>query len=140
MAPADRVLLVQAALALVVMRLGLRLLSFRAIRRLVRRRRVARVTAAEVHARETARRVGWAVTLASRYVPGATCLPQALAGELLLRRAGIAGELRIGVAKRNDGRLRAHAWVESGGAVVIGGGRGEFTLLTRRRLPSAPAA
>jgi hypothetical protein len=41
----------------------------------------------------------------------ASCLEQSLALLWLLRREGIAGELRIGVRKE-AGQLQAHAWVE----------------------------
>lgn len=65
-------------------------------------------------------RVGWAVASAARFVPGATCLPQALAAEFLLRRRGHPAGLRLGVAKDERGHVEAHAWVESYGHVVIG--------------------
>lgn len=65
--------------------------------------------------------IGWAVSVAGRHVPGGgTCLPQALATHVLLEREGYAARLHIGVAKDEDGRLQAHAWVESLGRVVIG--------------------
>jgi len=69
---------------------------------------------------DEADRIAWSVESAARYVPRATCLTQALAGEVLLRRAGHPAEVRIGVAKDPAGTLEAHAWVESGGRVVIG--------------------
>ncbi len=53
-------------------------------------------------------------------MPRATCLPQALAAEALLRRAGHPADLRIGVAKTGPGRLLAHAWVECRGRVIVG--------------------
>lgn len=53
-------------------------------------------------------------------IPRATCLPQALAGEALLVRNGHAAELILGVAKTPQGRLEAHAWVESRGRLVVG--------------------
>jgi hypothetical protein len=62
------------------------------------------------------------VAAAARALPGeATCLPRAIALEALLRAAGHAAELRIGVAPR-DGRARldAHAWVEVDGVSVDG--------------------
>jgi hypothetical protein len=65
-------------------------------------------------------RIAWSVGSAARFVPKATCLTQALAGEVLLRRAGYPADVRIGVAKDSSGRLEAHAWVESGGRVMIG--------------------
>ena len=40
-----------------------------------------------------------------------TCLPQSLVLWWLLRRQGLAGELRIGV-RPEPSRLEAHAWVE----------------------------
>ena len=61
------------------------------------------------------------VAATSRFVPGANCLTQALAAEALLRRHAYDPCLRIGVAKGAQDRLRAHAWVECGGEVVIGG-------------------
>ena len=61
------------------------------------------------------------VTATSRYIPQATCLTQALTAQVLLGRYGHASNLRIGVARAEDGQLQAHAWVESDGQVVIGG-------------------
>lgn len=55
-------------------------------------------------------------------MPGlGNCLVQALTGRILLQRRGIPSDLRIGVAKKNGERLDAHAWLECGGAVVLGG-------------------
>jgi hypothetical protein len=50
-----------------------------------------------------------------------SCFPQALVGEMLLERNGHPAVLRIGVIKQPDGELKAHAWVERNGEVVIGG-------------------
>ena len=46
-----------------------------------------------------------------------TCLPRSIALQALLRRHGIEADLRIGV-RREDGELRAHAWVEQSGSPV----------------------
>jgi hypothetical protein len=62
----------------------------------------------------------WAVALASRYVPAATCLTQALAGQVLLNQHCAPTVLRIGVMKDQRGEFQAHAWIESQGRVVIG--------------------
>jgi hypothetical protein len=75
-------------------------------------------------------RIVWAVTAVTRRVPSATCLTQALAAAVLLPRYGHEATLRVGVAKREGGRLHAHAWVESGGAAVLGEpAPGEFRAL-----------
>lgn len=65
----------------------------------------------------------WAVRAVSRYLPGATCLTQAVAAQALLTQSGFASQVEIGVAKdKGDlGRLQAHAWVVCQGQVVLGG-------------------
>lgn len=61
------------------------------------------------------------VVRVARLVPGASCLTQALATQVLLAWHGHAGAVvRLGV-KRDGGALLAHAWVEYRGHVVIGG-------------------
>jgi hypothetical protein len=60
------------------------------------------------------------IRVASRVVPYPTCLTQALATRVLLKRRGKVPELRIGVTKNDVGRLEAHAWLESDGVVVVG--------------------
>jgi Transglutaminase-like superfamily len=116
----DRYLLVQAALLVVLIRIGLWLLPFRTVRRLLPRRR-STLPARPGGDPSSIDRVAGAVTRVSRCVPAATCLTQALAALVLLRRRGIPCRLHIGVAKDRRGRLIAHAWVESQGRIVIGG-------------------
>jgi hypothetical protein len=74
----------------------------------------------------SAGRIAWAVKIASRYVPAASCLTQALAAQTLLNAAGIENEIHIGVTLQEEtgarkGEFGAHAWVEQGGAVLVGG-------------------
>ena len=118
----DRRLLVSTALLLGAIRLGLRLLPFRTLRRLV-----TKIAQAPVGLRLTDQpsvdRLVWAIRVASPYVPKATCLTQALATQLLLARHGHPpAHLRVGVVRGEKGRLEAHAWVESQGKVLVGGG------------------
>jgi hypothetical protein len=49
----------------------------------------------------------------------------------MLRRAGIDAQLRIGVGKEGARDLRAHAWVECGGAALLGEDLGPFRSLGR---------
>jgi hypothetical protein len=73
--------------------------------------------------------VGRAVRAAAQVVPHASCLPQALAAEALLLRAGHPA--RVFLAGSREGRqgFYAHAWVESAGRVVVGGGPGPHVVL-----------
>lgn len=116
---ADRRLLVTAALLLAAIRLGLTLLPYRKLSRLVDR--LARVSPRRHLAPPASpERIAWAVTWASRSAPGATCLTQALAAKLLLERRGYPARVRVGI-RTDSARPLAHAWVESEGRIVLGG-------------------
>jgi hypothetical protein len=119
LSPADRWLLVKSAFWLGLVVLGLRAVPFRTLRRGLAK--VAhRPTPLNQIGRPEAGRLAWAVALASRYVPAASCLPQALVTHLLLTRQGYPAHLYIGVAKDELGQLQAHAWIESQGRILIG--------------------
>ena len=138
----ERALVLAAARTLASTWIGLRTIGFKALQQ-----RAARVAApgGGAHAwcgppprrsvgRPAVERIAWAVRAASGVIPGASnCLVRALATQTLLGRYGYRAELRIGVRKAVDGGLAAHAWLESGGAVVIG----EFEL--DHYVPLAPA-
>jgi hypothetical protein len=112
---ADRSLLIRSVLLVGAARLALSALPFHTARRLFARR--ARQPLAP---HPTTERIGWAIAAAKRFIPRGNCLPQALAAESLLARSGYPVELRIGVLKTHQGRLEAHAWVESDGRLVVG--------------------
>lgn len=125
----ERRLLLGAWLLLGTIRVALWLLPFRVVHR-----RLARTQPSS--ARFSIEQIGWAVAVASVYLPFATCLPQALAAQVLLRRNNHAADLKIGVARDERGRLEAHAWVESAGRIVIGGSAGSVARYTP--LPAVP--
>lgn len=126
----DRAVLARTILTLGAAKLAIWTLPFPTSRRLlVRQRKSGPPTL-------TREQVRWAMAHAQRIIPGATCLPQALAAESLLARGGIDAEMQIGVMKTPAGQLTAHAWVESNGRIVVGdlpGGVGVYT-----RLPTLP--
>lgn len=66
-------------------------------------------------------RLVWSVGVVSHYIPKATCLVQAITTQFLLQQAGHQACLHIGVTEGGKGGLKAHAWVESQGKVLIGG-------------------
>lgn len=71
--------------------------------------------------REEARDVARVFHAAQRALPlRSTCLHLAAALRVLLAERGIASDLRIGVCK-NLGKLTAHAWLECGDCVLVGG-------------------
>lgn len=116
----DRSLLIYSALLLAGVRLGLWLLPFGTLRRLLTRLDADSHDTRMVET-GTIDRVAWAVNKASQYIPKASCLTQALATKVLLSRRGQPAVVRIGVKRGAGGELLAHAWIESNGRVVIGG-------------------
>lgn len=65
-----------------------------------------------------ARTAARAIARAARHAPyGGNCLSQSIALMWLLRRRGLAAELRFG-ARMREGLLEAHAWVEHAGVVL----------------------
>ncbi|HMQ50878.1 MAG TPA: lasso peptide biosynthesis B2 protein [Anaerolineae bacterium] len=117
----DQGLLIQAMLGLTVVTLGLRLLPWLTLQRLLLKL-ANRVTRGEPAQRPSPHRLGWAIRVASRYVPQATCLPQALMAQFLLHQWAYSADLRIGVTKNKDEKLEAHAWVICGDEIISGAG------------------
>ncbi len=111
--PAERRLVLEAALFAVAVRVALSALSLRTVRGLLAHiPAVARPVSGDV-----ASSIARAVTRARSVVPGATCLVRALVVHTLLVRRGHSAHLRLGFVRSEKGVLSGHAWVESEGRV-----------------------
>ncbi len=133
----DRTLVLNTIAPIVAMRIAMWTMPFERVNRIAdaMSRPVRRTSRAGTPVPlPTARRIAWAVAALSRVVPGAgNCLVRALATGIVLKRYGYPAELKIGVMKPAGGRLEAHAWLESGGSVVIGDFQlDQFVPLTAR--------
>ena len=127
--PADRRLLVEAALRLAALRLRLALIGPARQPRLYGRavapalgeeaNRAIRLTGEE---RRTAARIGWAIARAARALPfDVACLPQALVARHMLRRRGIASVMFLGVERDKPlDEVGTHAWLVAGDVPVAG--------------------
>jgi hypothetical protein len=62
-----------------------------------------------------------ALSRAHALLPHVRCLALAIAGECLLRRAGLPARVVIGVDFAASRTLDAHAWLQSGDLIVTGG-------------------
>lgn len=118
-------LLVAALCWVACIRAGLWLLPFRILRPLVEH--AGRNPGPTVTDELVGARVAWAISNATRFVPRATCVTQALAARILLARRGFASEVCYGIG-RPRGRVIAHAWLESGGRVIVGDESLEFLM------------
>ena len=110
-------LLIRSGIILGSMRVALWVLPFRTLREFLGREKLGLRPAATI----SPERIAWAIQVMSRYVPRPTCLVQALSAQVLLANAGFASALHIGVARGEQKRLEAHAWIESCGTVISGG-------------------
>jgi hypothetical protein len=114
----ERWLFLRAALVLAAVRVAVWLLPLKTTLRLISRVRDRRgpfqVDEPRVH------ELTQAVRRAGRVIPKANCLPQALAGQILLGRGGHESEVRIGVCQDPERGFEAHAWLEHQGEVVLG--------------------
>ena len=121
MSSSERRLLFVGGVVVACVRILLWILPFKRVVWLVERTALRSARAAPVRLLEdTNVHIAWGVTTAARYVPRATCLTQALAAQWLFAWFGHPTLLRIGVAKGSGKPLRAHAWLESEGRVVVG--------------------
>lgn len=142
MHPDNRRLLKNTLVVVAFVRLGLTLGSYRALRNVLPRL-IGTPTRGNTPLDErTVNRIVWAVMTASRAIPGATCLTQAIATQTMLARRGEAARVHIGVAKNADkaGKFEAHAWVEHTGQTIIGGTPEELERYSRIAAFDVPVA
>ena len=137
---ADKLLLLEALLALASARLAMFLLPFRSIAAWMGTRGAQSPAAASPEDLRIAQKVGWAVAALARRVPwDSRCLAQALAGSAMLRRRGLEGTVNFGARRDQSTPLAAHAWLRFGPAIITGASGHEsfqiFTSFARRRNP-----
>lgn len=117
--PVDRRLFLFALFLLAGIRIGVALLPFKILTKVLGSLgRIVRYPAS-FHP-SLPDRIAWAVEKTSAYVPAAKCLCRALAGQVLLSWCGVASDLHIGVLKRSETCLEAHAWLVSEGRILVG--------------------
>lgn len=123
--PGERLILVQAWGLFILVDLALRILSFQYLLNLSKKIVLRRKDDSALTLAPSIMRLSWLVEVAGRYNPvRATCLQKALVLSWFLGRRGIPTALRIGVA-RHEGRLKAHAWLDHDGQVILGHHEGE---------------
>ena len=110
----DRALVLQAAVCLIVCRVGLYLVRFESLQQWATRAKRAKPSV-------PLSKLIWAAVISTRIMPNSTCLVRALAASKLLAQYGYKSNLHIGV-KRTDGVFDAHAWLEYDGRAIIGSG------------------
>ena len=128
-------LLARALVAVLRVRVGLWLRSGAAVRADIARhhsRHHSRHRASVAPTPGALREVAWSVRAAARLVPGATCLTQAHAGQLLLARRGMGSVVRLSVPADATAGFRPHAWLiaQAGpdAVIVLGGTAADYAV------------
>ena len=130
MSASERGLLLHACVRVFAVRTVLWVLPSRWIIRYVKRLSTpSRTPTLHASTRVTPGEIVWAVDAASRRLPDATCVTQAVSALLLLRHHGYDARFCVGVARSKNGSLAAHAWLERGGRVLIGRSDQKFVRL-----------
>lgn len=148
-----RALVLEAAALMVLVWTGLRLLRFTTLRRLLDRAASSESGCSRDASSESGdsqdassesgcsqdatlavSEVGWAAGVVAARLTAATCLVQALAADVMLRRRGVESEVRFGIRSGRHGTvpIEGHAWVEWEGRVAVGSARSvsDFHVLT----------
>lgn len=120
LSPSDWHFLGQAWLLFLFIELGLRILPFTSLLKLYQTDRLKKQQPSSRAHTVSVSRLAWLVNIAGRYhLVRSTCLKEALVLSWLLERRGLSTLLRIGVS-RHAGTLKAHAWLEQEGRIILG--------------------
>ena len=115
----DRLVLIKTFLLLGLVRLGLWLLPYSRLQKILTKISDHRPPKNQTVIESD--KIVRAVNISSRYTPGgAKCLARALTTQVLMKQQGYSPRLLIGVAKGEQEQLEAHAWIEYQGEVVMG--------------------
>jgi len=130
----ERALLIMAFIWLGVMRLALWRLPFHRVASRLGLQQTETFNTQQTTNAAEATRIGWAVKVVAARTPWpSTCLVQALAGMMMLRRRKIAGTIYLGVAKKESAaeHFAAHAWLCSGDLFLTGeSGREHYKVIS----------
>jgi hypothetical protein len=130
----EKLLLLEAFFLLGLARILVLTIPFRWLARTLGRHMLESSTDAAAADLHLAVLIGQAVRAAAGNTPWeSVCLPQAVAGQWMLKRRGITATLYLGVAKADDKpeRLAAHAWLRCGYQILTGGaGHRQYTVVS----------
>lgn len=92
------------------------------------------------NSRSSPEKLAWSVAGVGEIVPGGRhCLSQAITLQILMTRRGFDSRVCFGIHRQAAAPLLAHAWVEYGDKVLIGGQNLElYVRLTRSASGSGP--
>lgn len=129
----ERCLLLEAFILTGIFRFAILFLSFNKIARLSGKYKEESSSHVNDIEREKIKKISWAVAKISIYTPWESkCLVKALTAQIMLSKRNISSTLYLGVAKDDNNKLLAHAWLRSGAEIITGNEvRSMFTEVVR---------
>lgn len=129
----EKFLVFEAVWYLAVIKILLKFISFNALTKHYNMQMTQKEPCSQNENIEMLKTIRWAIWRVSQIMPWrSVCLDQALAAQRMLSRRKIPGILYLGVAKKDNEVLKAHAWVCSGEYFVTGqAGHEEFAVVSR---------
>jgi Transglutaminase-like superfamily len=116
----DRALVIRAMYLLPIVATSLKTVGLRRTQSWLTRNSLGPTILPIEQTRPNVRRTAQMVAVACRRHPlRSSCLPRSIVLWSLLRRQGIAADVRIGVRCDSQGEFHAHAWLEWNGEVLI---------------------
>lgn len=127
----EKLLLLEAVLLMALARPAILLLPFRRIVPLLGCERLESPLEITPMQDFKAKQIGRAVvTMSYHTFWQSTCLVQAIAAQLMLKRRGISGTVYLGAIKDKENKLLAHAWIRCGSEILTGAsGSKQFTVI-----------
>lgn len=128
----DRILLIEAACFLCVSWLAIQTLPFRWVSICLGKHMVLPPFRFSHQKTEIIPRISKAVNTMSRHMPfSCACLAQAMACKQMLKIRRIPSTVYLGLAKKNDQNLLAHAWLQCDKRILTGQqGSRDFTIVS----------
>ncbi|QPC85010.1 lasso peptide biosynthesis B2 protein [Phototrophicus methaneseepsis] len=120
LSPAEKFLLIEAALNQLLVVILIKCLPFRTAWRYLVKEEPPSASAQTTIPMQDIDSIAMVVELTSRKIPTSKCLARSLTMHQMLARRGLVIPIKIGVTHSETGALEAHAWVEYQGEVVLG--------------------
>lgn len=117
----ERLLLLEAFILTGIFRFAILFIGFSKIARISGKYKEESTEQVSAIEKAKIRKIGWAVLIVSTHTPWESkCLVKALTAQIMLARRKINSTLYLGVAKDEEKKLIAHAWLRSGMDIVTG--------------------
>ncbi|MHC1681574.1 MAG: lasso peptide biosynthesis B2 protein [Clostridiaceae bacterium] len=129
----DKILVIEAFILTGIVRFTILFVPFKKLAQFVGNHKEESDISVEELDTSTIKTIAWVISVVSKRTPWESkCLVKALSAQIMLTKYKISSTLYLGVAKDEEKKLIAHAWLRSGTYIVTGGDeRAMFTEVAK---------